>query len=429
MTESRPLPTEADEPTPDRSEPEVAARHDFTAKLRQPRLFPKVLDYVAWQRAVREAEANGTTPPAMPELAPFSVNLDLTTACNYRCDHCIDWDILNSPIKYRHEQLEQSLANMAERGLESVILIGGGEPTIYPGFSKIVHLLKNLGLQVAIVSNGSRNDVIHGIVDRLEEGDWVRLSLDSGSNETFEAMHRPVKALTLDDICSWVPHLRRKNPKPLIGFSYIIVWEGAEREADVPIHENIDEIVMATRRARDYGFNYISLKPFLTRRPDGSEVMDPDAARQELDQIVARIRAAVDEAKTYETDDFKVVESINLRVLEQGTWHEYTKQPKTCHMQALRQVLSPLGLYNCPAHRGVDKAKLGDGTAWSGTDGVATAENAATAELLRRFDASVECSEVTCLYHGVNWWLEEAILGHRALTSDDAGAERNDYFL
>ena len=50
--------------------------------------------------------------------------------------------------------------------------------------------------------------------------------------------------------------------------------------------------------------------------------------------------------------------STNLRVLEEGNWREFTRQPRTCHMQALRQVLTPMGLYNCPAHRGVEKARI-----------------------------------------------------------------------
>jgi len=401
----------------------VAPTHDFTGKLRQPSLLPRVHDYVAWQRERRAALARGEAGPAMPDWAPLSINLDLTTACNYRCDHCIDWDILNSPIKYDYARLEQSMTEMAARGLRSVILIGGGEPTVYPGFESMVRHLKTLGLQVAVVTNGSRMERIHAVIDCFEKGDWIRLSLDSGSNETFETMHKPKQKITLDEICAAIRPMRADNPAPLVGFSYVIVWEGAEREEGVKVVENIDEIVMATKRARDAGFSF-SLKPFLTRRPDGAEVMDPEAAKN-LDATVARIRAAVDEAKTYETDDFKVVESINLRVLEQGDWREFTHQPRTCHMQLLRQVLTPLGLFNCPAHRGVDKAMIGPKDSWAGESELRDAVQS-TEGILDRFDASHECREVTCLYHQVNWWIEDAIENGTEL---DAGVERYDAFL
>ena len=108
--------------------------HDFARKLRQPSLWPRVVDYVAWQRAVRAAKAAGAAAPPMPAWAPLSINLDLTTACNYACTHCIDWDVLNTGVSHEEGRLRASMAEMRSRGLRSVILIGGGEPTIHPGF-------------------------------------------------------------------------------------------------------------------------------------------------------------------------------------------------------------------------------------------------------------------------------------------------------
>lgn len=402
------------------------AIHDFTGKLRQPSVLPTVQAYVNWRRAVREARAAGQPDPELPpEQAPISINLDLTTACNYRCDHCIDWDILNSKWKHEEDDLRASLAQMAARGMRSVILIGGGEPTVHPRFVSFVKYLKELELKIAIVSNGSHGDKLLEVAPYLEQDDWIRLSLDSGSNELFRAMHKPVnKDLTLDEICSWIPKIKAANPKPRIGFSYVIVWEGAER-ADVAVHENVQEIVQATERAKASGFDYISLKPFLERTPDGAEVMDPTGAHTELATMVARVRTEVDKASALADDDFDVYVSTNLRMLETGDWSEYTKQPKTCHMQALRQVLTPTGLFNCPAHRGVEKAKVNEAAAYK-DNAAAMQTTKGLSGLLDNFDASHECREVTCLYNKVNWWLEEAIAG----TGDiEAAAEREDFFL
>src|SRR5262249_59972323 len=102
------------------------------------------------------ARARGGPDPAPPAIAPISITLDLTTACNYRCDHCIDWDILNTKHRHDEETLRSSIITMVERGLRSVILIGGGEPTIYPGFPEFVCFLNDLELQIALVSHGSR---------------------------------------------------------------------------------------------------------------------------------------------------------------------------------------------------------------------------------------------------------------------------------
>jgi pyruvate-formate lyase-activating enzyme len=404
------------------------AIHDFTAKLRQPSLADHVQEYVNWRRGLARARASGEPEPKAPALAPISINLDLTTACNFRCTHCIDWDILNTAHKHREAELRESILLMAERGMRSVILIGGGEPTLYPGFADFVQFLKQAGQQVAVVTNGSRGDRLAEAVQYMDENDWIRLSLDSGSNELFVEMHRPTnKKVDLDAICEWVPKIKARNPRVRVGFSYIIVWQGASRD-DETIHENIHEIVMAAERAKRYGFDYIAFKPVLERQETGAEVMDPSKTQLEIDNVVGRIRTEVDRAKQFDDETFDVFESTNLRVLEQGNWRDFTKQPRTCHMQALRQVLTPTGLYNCPAHRGVEKARIASAAAYR-DPGEAAATGDGLLQILDDFDASHECREVTCLYNGVNWWLEKMIEDPRDSADLEIGEERDDFFL
>ena len=127
--------------------------HDFQSKLLQRPAWDQVQKYVRWQRMADDAESNGDNIPSPQAMGPLSINLDLTTACNYRCDHCIDWDILNSGLKYNEDKLRSSLSELADRGMKSVILIGGGEPTVYPRFVEMVQYLKELNQQIAIVSN------------------------------------------------------------------------------------------------------------------------------------------------------------------------------------------------------------------------------------------------------------------------------------
>ena len=356
----------------------------------------------------------------------MSINLDLTTACNYRCDHCIDWEILNSKVRHADETLRRQMVEMAARGMRSVILIGGGEPTLYPGFASFVAHLKALGLQVAVVSNGSRNDRILEAAPHLGDGDWVRLSLDAASDAVFRAMHKPTPStLGLDEICGYVRRIKEVNSTFQVGFSFVITWRGGTRD-DVAVVENIGEIEAAARRASEAGFDYISFKPFLERADTGSEIMDPSKIEGAMSDVLRRIRQGIDAARAYEGPGFSVRESTNLRMLMENSWREYTRQPKTCHMQALRQVLSPHGTFNCPAYRGVAAARLGGSDAYCDVDSVASTSNS-TAALLDRFDASANCRDVTCLYHETNWWLE-----HRIEDGESLGAvteDRGDTFL
>ncbi len=413
---------------------ELSPIHDFMGKLRQPEVLGKLKEYVDWQVQWREGYANNsmTLDEALemaPISAPISINLDATTVCNYKCDHCVDMDILNKNINYEHENLKNSLTYLAEKGLRSVIIIGGGEPTAYKGFEDIVRHLKAMNIQIGVVTNGSLMKKIEAVAEVLDERDWVRLSLDSGTNETFRAMHKPgSKKCTLEWICSHIPDIKKVNPKFKIGFSFIIVWQDCETN-DTKIIENVDEMVTAAKMAKDHKFDYISFKPFLTRAEvNNAEIIGIEKEQEHVESIMKKIRAYVTESMQLEDDSFAVIESTNLRVLENGTYMNYTEQPHNCHMQYFRQVLSPLGIFNCPVYRHVPQALLGDKHAYDTQTGVIETQKN-TLRLIESFDAKEECKDVTCLYNHANWFIEDLINHPEKLYSLDSSFDRGDFFL
>ena len=414
---------------------ELDSIHDFATKLVQPGAHEALDSYVRWQVALRNktSGATSTLDPEMdldkvPDFAPISINLDLTTACNYACDHCVDLDILNTGIRFDHDKLLSSMATMAGRGLRSVIVIGGGEPTLYPKFSETIRYMKELGLQIAIVSNGTGNKKIAEIADCLDAQDWVRLSLDSGTDPTFQAMHKPRKKITLEQICELVPEIKAANPKLTVGFSYIVTWTGANIN-DTSIVQNLQEMAQAAQLARDSKFTYITFKPFLTRdEVNNAEVIDIKH-QQNWAQTVAQIQEQVDAAVKLESAEFHVHQSTGLKAILQGRTQTLTRQPQQCHMQFFRQVLSPLGLFNCPVYRNQDHGRLGDKNAVSDVQ-VYDATRGATANLVKNFNATTSCEKVTCLYNDVNWWIERLIQNPeqlRKLKTDTAAVP--DYFL
>jgi len=420
-------PTEAPE-----KQVELTPIHDFASKLIQQEVLTRLKLYVRWQADLRGRFDDGT-PRAdrfrVPDYAPVSINLDLTTACNYACDHCVDKNILNKPIRFDHQNLLDSLKLMSDRGLRSVIIIGGGEPTTYRYFRETVRFMKELGLQVSIVSNGSGMQKIADIADCLDECDWIRLSLDSGTDETFQAMHRPRIRITLEEICEQVPAVKAVNSAFPIGFSFVITWKGATIH-DADIVENLHEIEEAAVLARKNRFNYIALKPFLTRaEANNAEIVDLRDTDKHFDRVIARIREQVDRGKRLETPDFRVYETTNLKVLENRSFRNYTHQPHTCHMQFFRQVMSPLGMYNCPAYRNQPHGKLRERDAY--VDGEAYDNTrSSTGKLIHTFDATEQCKEVTCLYNHVNWWMED-LIAHPEKVQEIEAREQPvaDYFL
>jgi hypothetical protein len=241
-------------------------------------------------------------------------------------------------------------------------------------------------------------------------------------------MHNPRKDFKLENICAVVPEIRAANPDLTVGFSYIVTWQGAFIN-DTHIVENLHEIALATKLARDNKFSYISFKPFLTRdEVNNAEVIDI-SQQQNFEATVERIQAQIAEAVLLETDDFKVHRSTGLKAMLQGKIQTLGLQPKQCHMQFFRQVLSPLGLYNCPVYRNQEHGRLGDKNAvadelsYEATRGV-------TAGLLDTFNATSNCEKVTCLYNDVNWWVEHLIEHPDQLANLQTDADAApDYFL
>jgi organic radical activating enzyme len=402
---------------------DLADIHDFATKLTQESVIDCLRDYVKVQAQRRNGSGDTN------ELrAPISINLDLTTACNYACDHCVDMDILNKGIRFDPDQLIESLTNLAARGLRSVILIGGGEPTVHPRFAAVVRHLKALGMAIGIVTNGSRLDRVQEIADVLTDGDWVRLSLDSGTDATFQAMHKPRRPVTLEQICAGVPKIKEINPRVSVGFSFIITWRDCVAN-ETSIHENIGEMVEAARLAKANGFDYISYKPFLVRVDvNNAEVVEVPDEQGGLTEIRRTIRSYLDRAHLIADENFRVVESTNLLVLERNSASEYTNQPRTCHMAYFRQVVSPLGVFSCPVYRNVPAARIGEKDHYADTTAV-TSGGRATLTVIDTFDASTECRAVTCLYNHANWFVEDLVQHPEKLAALKPSPDRRDYFL
>ncbi|MEJ2125660.1 MAG: radical SAM protein [Alphaproteobacteria bacterium] len=343
-------------------------------------------------------------PQPLP-MAPISINLDLTVACNYRCPHCIDSEIINTKAMFSLDEVTDTLINLRICGLRSVILIGGGEPTAHPKFETIVRLIKALGLQCAIVSNGSRTDRIARVAGHMTQGDWVRLSLDAGSDEVFQHLHKPAKKITLTDICRGAVKIKKANSKLQLGYSFIVITPEA-LGYNSNLTPNIHEIALAAALAKEHGFDYLSLKQYLARDADGKEVIpfskDCEPGKGETLRLLQK---EVARARKHVCDGFKIIESINLIALLTGATQKQTSQPRRCHMQRFRQVVTPRGIYACPAYRG-DKRSL-----VAGKMGYTKSANCRktlwrTNEQVSRFDASYECRNITCIYNSTNWWLD-----------------------
>lgn len=381
------------------------AIHNFSKKLLQKSVFPHLRAYLSQK---------GDT------MAPISINLDLVTACNFKCPHCIDGEIINTGKMLDFQYVKTLLDDWSKKGLKSVILIGGGEPTLYPYFEETVKLLKNLRLQVGIVSNGTKLEKIENICHLLGERDWVRLSLDAGKDETFQKIHCPRVKIKLEEILAGVKKIHQKNPKLQLGFSFLII--GDKKSVNkVPLAGNIKEISLAARLAKESGFSYLSLKPFI----------NPEGARQTSigQKNLKEIKEEIKKAKKFQDPDFKVIESINLLCFYDKNLKKIMQtQSKFCHAQFFRGVVIPAGIFSCSLWRGFNSTKIGETNQKIDTDYYKRIYQNRK-KLIKSFNAKKICREVSCLYAPLNCWIEGLRSSPQKIKELKPIDDFGDYFL
>jgi MoaA/NifB/PqqE/SkfB family radical SAM enzyme len=396
-----------------------AREHDFSSKLRQESVIQRLREYVLWQRGLEKNAAAQT----IPGMGPLSINLDLTLACNFACPHCVDSMILNKGKSIPLKEIKKTLDVLHSNGLRSVILVGGGEPTLHPDFEEVVRTIKEKELQLGIVTNGSKLDKVLAVADLLKEKDWVRISIDAAREETFKKMHRPRTRLTLKRILEKAKKLKEKNPTLSLGYSFVIVWEDMDVNGNT-LTPNLDEMSEAVDLAKRYAFDYVSFKPCLVRLKESQRESLLDQVEKEKEaEIAEKIRTNLEQAKARAGDAVKVLDSVNLQSLLNEKTRELKRQPKHCHMQFFRTVVTPTGVFHCPAFRGIAKAKIAGDNGY--TDFDESLEN--TARSILAFDAEEECKAVGCFYHHSNWWLEELI--HSGKEVADIETVRDDNFF
>jgi MoaA/NifB/PqqE/SkfB family radical SAM enzyme len=378
--------------------------HDFNAKLRQDATLQRLKDYIQWQKG------GGIDPQdqGLPFFSPISINLDLTSACNFSCPFCVDSKLINAGKSLTLEEVKKTIHTLHSHGLLSVILIGGGEPTLHKDFGEIVRYIKRKKLQLGIVTNGSRLEKIEAVAGELKKKDWVRISIDAAGEEVFKALHLPKTQVTLGQILEKAKKVKKKNPEISLGYSFVVVWDGVEINGR-KLRVNLKEMTRSAELAREFSFDYVSFKPCLVRWGDSQrETLLKDVENTKEEEIVDQINIHLQAARRAAGDQVKILESSNLLAMLNRETDQIKRQPKRCHMQFFRTVVTPFGIFHCPAFRGVEEAKIGERDGYlSETKFKESLKR--TARSILAFDAERECKDVGCFYNHTNWWLEEFI--------------------
>jgi len=228
----------------------------------------KVLNHFDKLKAVAQGE----------NTSPITVEIDPSNRCNHACKWCVS--ALSHTGEYIElECFERLVSEFKHMGVQSVVLKGGGEPTIHPQFPDLIQSLQNNSLSIGLITNGTllRPGSLEAIQDHV---DWARISLDAANPKTHHAIHGTKDFQRIIDNVTW---LAKHASRTLVGLNFV-----AEPR-------NISEIEAFARMGRDLGAAYISLR----------YVFDPASSLSTVDRLALSDQVRL--AKALETDSFRVM--------------------------------------------------------------------------------------------------------------------------
>jgi wyosine [tRNA(Phe)-imidazoG37] synthetase (radical SAM superfamily) len=122
----------------------------------------------------------------------------------------------------------QTAREMGE-AVDYLTFVPDGEPTLDANLGREIELLRSLGIQIAVITNGSlicRRDVR----DDLMKADWVSLKVDSTQEEVWRRLDRPQGTLQLPAILQGMLAFARVYPGELVTETMLV--EGVNDSAE-----------------------------------------------------------------------------------------------------------------------------------------------------------------------------------------------------
>lgn len=310
---------------------ELATRLNLSNKLYQQSLWPAV-------QKVAEGKILD---------APILVEIDTTTHCDFACPECVSGNLLNNG-GFSRERLIELAHEIVEAGVLVVIFVGGGEPLAHPAIGDVLTILGEAGVKIGIITSGT---LINKYVEPLSRyTDWVRVSVDAATPETFEVFrpHRSGKNGFARVIANM--QLLKEYGARCVGFSFLLMTR-QDQNGEI-IASNYHEVFAGGVLAKELGCDYFEVKP----------VFDPvtHVVIPQPPMLLDTLRQQLGALEAIEDERFRVIYPQALVELLTQEYMAKLEPYGKCHICELRSLITPHGLYICPLYRGKDHMRFGD---------------------------------------------------------------------
>lgn len=195
---------------------------------------------------------------------PVHMTVGLTTFCNHRCVFCYgDYETANpgKNISADTGKFLEAFREAYEMGLKSISLVGTGEPLLHKDAVKIIRGIKEIGINVAVYTNGVMvKDEIRDVI--LDCCTWIRLSCNAKDTEEHNCIHQ-TKGDFNKIVSNFRELVRLRNKRgqqfPTIGCQF------------VAFQDNYLSIFDAAKIWKNVGIDYFSIKPVYKQKKNDKQ--------------------------------------------------------------------------------------------------------------------------------------------------------------
>lgn len=253
---------------------------------------------LAWYQDRVEAWKRGE------RIAPITIDMALTRACNYGCNFCYAMLQENDRKTISQSVIYDFLEDCAEIGVQGISLVSDGESTISPVFVDTIVRGSELGLSMAVGTNGLvlTRDKLELILPHLT---YLRVNISAGERKRYAEI-MGVKEDWFDRVCQNIRDMveikRKNNLSVTIGMQMVLM----------PEYE--DQILPLAQLGKELRPDYLVIK-HCSDNEDGDLGVNYGAYE--------RLYNTLREAESYSDDEYKV--SVKWSKIKAGNRRTYQR--------------------------------------------------------------------------------------------------------
>lgn len=208
---------------------------------------------------------------------PLHIEVGITNKCNHHCVQCtLDW------INHKNDSLDsdvfiKTLEDAKLIGVKSIYFAGEGEPTLHKDLPLFVKTAYDLGMKVALSTNGSYLSTLEKTLPYLS---WLRFSIDAGTGKTYAKIHR-VSGIefsqVLENVSKCVKIVKENNYQVQIGIQTLLM------------PENINEIEKLAKTVKRIGVHNFQVKPTHCHPKSSYQIVSYQYLQEDLEKNLAEL--------------------------------------------------------------------------------------------------------------------------------------------